>query len=38
MQEDVTKVVKECDSCQKSRARFGSNKELVPTHKGIGPF
>ena len=38
MVDDVSAVVRECDSCQKSRARFSTNKAMQPTFKGLQPF
>ena len=38
MADDISRVVRECNSCQKARARFHPHKELLPTYKGVASF
>jgi len=36
--DDIGRIVRQCDACQKERASFGSHKTLTPTYKGLAPF
>ena len=38
MVDDISKVVRECDCCQKARAKFSAHKTLKPIFKGLQPF
>jgi hypothetical protein len=38
MADDVARIVRECDACQKARPRFTGKLPMQPTYKGVQPF